>query len=208
MYAGLYARILDEIKSLTVLGNVHMLIALFLAATGLFMLYTYGAEGVELLSREYEEGYNAFSSLEGENVDSGENGSVSELKFISNIEVIVYAMLRVLLALFVQGFSIFFLRLYKDTIRETKYYQNELTTIELKLMAVSLSRENDKVDVSSIVNALMSIDRNRPLENAQTTEQLERQKLDDEYFEKMQKQFLSTIDGVAKIVKRDNQQSS
>lgn len=86
---------------------------------------------------------------------------------------------RFTLAIFIEVFSFFFLRLYSNGLRDIKYYQNELTNLELKSVAlqhaVSVSADDS---VRKILDVLMTTDRNFVLKAGESTIDLERTKLD------------------------------
>ena len=69
---------------------------------------------------------------------------------------------RFSIAIFIEIFSFFFLRLYKTGLNDIKYYQNELTTIESLFIALRLSMKNDYGNSPTMVlEKLSSNDRNR-----------------------------------------------
>ncbi|WP_363799853.1 hypothetical protein ABU614_07010 [Lysobacter firmicutimachus] len=88
---------------------------------------------------------------------------------------------RFSLVLLIEVFAYFFLRLYKQSLDDGKYYQNELTNIELKLSAANASFElKDDALRSKVIESLVSTERNFILEKGQSTIDLERSKLQQE----------------------------
>lgn len=86
---------------------------------------------------------------------------------------------RLSLVLFIQIFSFFFLRLYKSGLSEIKYFQNEITSLELKYLALRASMIASAEDsVSDVVKVLINSERNIILEKGQTTYELEKYKFD------------------------------
>jgi hypothetical protein len=68
---------------------------------------------------------------------------------------------RISVAVFIEVFSFFFLKLYKSNLEEIKYFQNELTNIEMKVIAheaALFSHENKSIP--SIIEQLVRTDRN------------------------------------------------
>jgi hypothetical protein len=93
-------------------------------------------------------------------------------------ELLVYFVPRVSLVLLIEIFAYFFLRLYKQSLSEIKYFQNEITNIESRQLAVSIT-SNDKNPelMSRIVENLSCTERNFILNKDQTTVELERERL-------------------------------
>lgn len=83
------------------------------------------------------------------------------------------------LALFVQVFALFFLRLYKAGFAEIKYFQNELTNLEAKYLGVVSSiLAKDEQAVRDASRALLAVERNHILSAGQSTVELEKQKIE------------------------------
>lgn len=97
------------------------------------------------------------------------------------IEFILPLFSRFFLVLFIEIFAYFFLKLYKETLTEIKYFQNELTNIESKMMAVEVSyiTKNNEALKEAIL-CLSKTERNYILKKGETTVELERAKSDSE----------------------------
>lgn len=68
---------------------------------------------------------------------------------------------RLALAVFIQVFAFFFLRLYRTTLEEIKFFQNEMTNIELAAIALETSNKaKDAPYLQDICKRLLEIDRN------------------------------------------------
>jgi len=81
--------------------------------------------------------------------------------------VIANAVPRVTLGLFIQVFAFFFLRLYKSTLEEIKYYQNELTTLHCyHTSLVCCTSDVVKSPNQELQRMLMEVDRNKVLREA------------------------------------------
>ena len=82
---------------------------------------------------------------------------------------------RLSFIVFAEIFAYFFLRLYKTGLDDIKYYQNEITNVELKISAlkVSLAAE-DKEILKFVVEELAKAERNFILKKDETTVELEK----------------------------------
>lgn len=78
----------------------------------------------------------------------------------------------------VELFAYFFLRLYKNGFEEIKYYQNEITNIEMKVMSIRYMQGTQNDDVMKELSLhLMRTERNFILEKGQSTYSLEKDKI-------------------------------
>lgn len=86
---------------------------------------------------------------------------------------------RVSLVLLIEVFAYFFLSLYKSTLSEIKYFQNEITSIEAKFMALRIAAQSDAPEhIASAIEYLAKIERNFILNKDQTTVDLERARIE------------------------------
>ncbi|BAP35590.1 hypothetical protein AS4_06500 [Acinetobacter guillouiae] len=85
---------------------------------------------------------------------------------------------RTVFVILVEVFSYFFLNLYRKSLDEIKYYQNEITNLEAKYLSlkVSISLNNHKI-IGNILDNLIKTERNFILENDQTTIELEKERI-------------------------------
>jgi len=101
---------------------------------------------------------------------------------------------RLSLVLFIEIFAFFFLRLYKASLDEVKYFQNEVTNIESKLLAMNLSlNSKDNIGLSNIIDELSKTERNFVLEKGQTTVELERSRLEKETVTSLSNNLVNAI---------------
>lgn len=101
---------------------------------------------------------------------------------------------RLSLVLFIEVFAYFFLRLYKASLSEIKYFQNELTNIESKAIALHTSATLGSPNaVQGVIEMLARTERNNILEKGQTTVELEHAKLKDGNLSTLMKELLSSI---------------
>lgn len=86
---------------------------------------------------------------------------------------------RISLVLLIEIFAYFFLSLYKSSLSEIKYFQNEITSMESKYLALKVALESsEKESINYVVEQLAKSERNFILEKGQSTVDLERAKND------------------------------
>lgn len=86
---------------------------------------------------------------------------------------------RISLVILIEIFAYFFLSLYKTSLSEIKYFQNEITTIESKYLALKVALHSGKEEsLAGIIGQLSATERNFILNKDQSTVDLERAKLD------------------------------
>lgn len=99
----------------------------------------------------------------------------------SPAELATYFLPRVSLALVTEMFAYFFLRLYKISMTETKFFQNELTGAEARAMSILLVSKQDSPDlIASIATSFAGLDRNHVLEKGQTTVEIEQARIESD----------------------------
>ncbi|WP_375320647.1 hypothetical protein [Aliivibrio logei] len=104
---------------------------------------------------------------------------------------------RFSIVVFVEVFAFYYLRLYRSMMDTVKYYQNEITNIELRLMAVhSLNSLTlpDSSSANALITSLANSERNFVIQKGQTTVDLEKQKIDSN-------QINSIFEGITKLTK-------
>ena len=88
--------------------------------------------------------------------------------------------LRLSLVVFIEIFAFFFLRMYQLNLQEIKYFQNELTSIEAKFIALEAAiAEGDAESTRTLIAQLGSVERNQILQQGQSTVELERLRLEN-----------------------------
>lgn len=86
---------------------------------------------------------------------------------------------RLSLVVLIEIFAYFFLKLYKSSLSEIKYFQNEMTNVEARLAAIKCSiMTSEKSSISNVIQALSVTERNAIIEKGQTTAEIERAKLE------------------------------
>ncbi|MDV7553116.1 hypothetical protein R4530_13185 [Acinetobacter baumannii] len=99
-------------------------------------------------------------------------------EYINLIDLLLHMLPKTVLALFIEVFAYFFLRLYKQSLDDIKFYQNELTNIEAKYLSLEIAKQtkNHKL-ISNILEELVKTERNFILENGQSTIEIEKEKI-------------------------------
>jgi hypothetical protein len=106
----------------------------------------------------------------------------------------VHTILRISIALFIQTFAYFFLRLYKTSLDDIKYYQNEITNIESKWLAlIAATNEKDKALMKSVIESLVKTERNFILKKGDSTLGLERERLEKNEIVDLVKESIGTV---------------
>lgn len=96
-------------------------------------------------------------------------------------ELATYFFPRLSLALITEMFAYFFLRLYKLSMNETKYFQNELTGAEARALSILIaSKQETPALLASVAKSLAALDRNHVLEKGQTTVEIEQARIESE----------------------------
>lgn len=86
---------------------------------------------------------------------------------------------RLTLVVMIELFAYFFLSLYKTSLQEIKYFQNELTNVEAKQIALRAALSyGEQPLVADIVAKLATTERNHILSKDQTTVELEKARID------------------------------
>ncbi|MDZ4106719.1 MAG: hypothetical protein U1D41_11265 [Nitrosomonas sp.] len=94
---------------------------------------------------------------------------------------IAYFIPRLSLVILIEVFAYFFLRLYKSSLSEIKYFQNEMTNVEARLAAIKCSiMMPDTATISDVIRSLSNTERNAVLEKGQTTAEIERAKIEQQ----------------------------
>ena len=95
--------------------------------------------------------------------------------------------LRVSLVIFIEIFSFFFLKLYKQNISDIKYFQNEVTNVDMKLLAIRASSAEEsegKID-SELLKIIANTERNFVLQKGQTSILNEGARMENETYKEM-----------------------
>ncbi|TGL19780.1 hypothetical protein EHQ47_16925 [Leptospira bourretii] len=154
-------RILSEIRNLSLRANFNLAIGMIITAAGLILLL------------------NTVNILDtSENLkELSQKGDETNSIFLKNIFISFIP--RFSLFVFIEVFAYFFLKLYKSGLDEIKYYQNELTNIQLKSISTVISLSSNQTEALRIsLDSLSNTERNFILNKDQTTVSLEKAKTD------------------------------
>ena len=154
-------RIQNEIVKLGLRSNINLILGMAITILGLVLLW----DTVGLLNNP---------DLVQKALTSGSEGNETFYKSMA-----LNFIPRITLVIFIEIFAYFFLRLYKDSLSDMKYFQNELTNLESKNIALlaSINHENN-VGLEQILIELSKTERNHVLDKGQTTVELEKAKTD------------------------------
>lgn len=95
------------------------------------------------------------------------------------VEVAVYFGTRITLIVFIEIFAYFFLRLYRYSLFEIKYFQNEITNSRFKIIALrACFHEGSKDTLDKICLELVKTERNFILKKGETTISLRRDEIE------------------------------
>lgn len=167
-------RLSKEIVNLKKRANVNLAIGVVIAIFGVFFLLdTINTITMRTDFKKYE---RVLLYEEGHSDNKLEQ---SDNQFIHDL---IYLFLpRAVLFVFVQMFSYFFLRLYKEGLSEIKFFQNELTNIQSKFISLETALvANESESIRIAVEAFSKMERNFILNKGQTTIELEKQKSESE----------------------------
>lgn len=102
--------------------------------------------------------------------------NVQEFKTIE--EMVVNTFPKTIFVLLIEVFAYFFLKLYKQNLDDIKYYQNELTNIESKNLAVQIAKQsNNHKLITLCVEEFLGTERNFILEKGQSTIEIEKERI-------------------------------
>lgn len=114
-------------------------------------------------------------------------------------EFINYFIPRFTLVIFIQVFAFFFLKLYRATLDEIKFFQNEITNIEMISISLRASFEPEMQNAApEILKAISKTERNYIIPKGQTTISLERDRNESAQMENMIKQFVELTKAMKK----------
>lgn len=101
----------------------------------------------------------------------------SEFRFTDTVQLLSHYIPRISLVIFIEIFAFFFLKLYKATLEDIKYFNNEKTNIEVRLIAFKAAlHEGDKDLIKLAVGDLIKTERNFKLSKGESTVELEKLK--------------------------------
>lgn len=148
-YIEARARLLSEVSALGRRGNLNLTLGILTTVTGLVFL--------------------SYFVILSQTQNAGQDITAFAISFLPRLSLVVM----------IELFSLFFLKLYKSGLSEIKYFQNEITNLELKNLALKSAMHSSTPDlIKEVVVALAHTERNHLLEKGQSTIELEKYKVD------------------------------
>jgi hypothetical protein len=90
--------------------------------------------------------------------------SVYNLTDFTKSNIIPYFIPRISIVIFMQIFSFFFLKLYKECLSDIKFFENEITNLNFKITALKVALDrNDTEIINQLILNYSKIDRNSTL---------------------------------------------
>jgi len=106
---------------------------------------------------------------------------------------------RITISIFIQVFSFFFLKLYRNSLDDIKYFQNELTNIDAKYASLESSLMlRDREIISKVIEEISTTDRNFRLNAGESTVSLEKLKEENKGLKEMLSSAKELIQSVKK----------
>jgi hypothetical protein len=101
---------------------------------------------------------------------------------------------RLTLVVFIETFAYFFLRLYKASLSEIKYFQNEMTNVECKFISLETAiASGDETMCGTVIEKLSGTERNFVLNKGQTTLDLEKSKLEKDNISEISQKLINAL---------------
>lgn len=105
---------------------------------------------------------------------------------------------RLTIIILIESFAFFFLRLYKSNMEDVKYYHNELTNVEMKLISLKQAVKLGQHGISSrILAELSKTERNFILKKGETTTELTKIRYESDFY----KGLIETFKAITKVAK-------
>lgn len=110
--------------------------------------------------------------------------------------LIAHFLPRLTLVLLIELFAFFFLSLYKSSLSEIKYFQNEITNIECWQSALRVAAHDGSMSLlAGVVSSLSATERNNVLAKGESTIELERARIDQRSHSGLAKALAEVIRG-------------
>lgn len=155
-FSVMWQRINNEIKVISTITNYQLVIGLIMNIVGIIII-----------------GFVLFGDVNGtKNIDTW-------------VSFLFFLLPKLSFLAFIGTISFYFLSMYKASLNKRTFYQNELTDIELKFIAIKNAIKNidsskNEDLIKSISNELLKSDKNKVIKKDETTIELEKMKIDSE----------------------------
>lgn len=165
------SRLKKEIEQLTKRGNIYISIGSIITIAGGLVLY--------VTVRDFIQSYSVASSV---------NDAFNKHDIFS-------ISARISIILFIEIFAYYYLKLYKNIMDNVKFYQNEISNMELKLLALHAIENSGNIDaLKSLTDELAKTERNFVINKGQTTVDIEKSRHENNILYK-------SLDSISKIIK-------
>lgn len=109
---------------------------------------------------------------------------IPDFKNMENIISILFP--RISLVIFIEIFAFFFLKLYKSNLFDIKYYHNEMTNCDFKVLALKTAFvRNLDAELPNVIDSFLKVERNFVLKKGESTLEIEKEKLDNKLNNKL-----------------------
>ena len=99
----------------------------------------------------------------------------SEFEITDKVKILTHYLPRLSLIIFIEIFAFFFLKLYKATLSDIKYFNNEKTNVDFKLISLKTALNiGDSETIKIILQELVKTERNFKLSQNESTVELEK----------------------------------
>lgn len=119
-------------------------------------------------------------------------------KATSWIEILITYVPRFTMVIFIELIGIFFLKLYKATLDEIRFIHNEITNVEMRLIALHSSHSSSEAVRANAIGSLVATERNSIINKDQTTIEIERSKAVTEADRSVMNAAVSLLHGTEK----------
>jgi len=165
-----HSRLTIEISQLSRRANVYISIGTAITFVAGYFLYLAA-----------QDSYESISSL-----TSTDPTQLIQPKFLATV------IIKISIVVFIEIFAFYFLKLHKDLMENIKYYQNEITNIDLKIAGLSAAENSDEC-IKIAVEELLKTERNFLIKDKHTTIELERRKQDSSFTADLAETILKLI---------------
>jgi hypothetical protein len=105
----------------------------------------------------------------------------ANLDFTDTVKLLAHYLPRLSLVIFIEIFAFFFLKLYKANLQDIKYFNNEKTNIDFKVISLKIAiHQGNQELIKLTIEELIRTERNFKLSKNESTVELEKSKLDKE----------------------------
>ncbi|MRG49024.1 hypothetical protein GFS24_28200 [Chitinophaga sp. SYP-B3965] len=102
---------------------------------------------------------------------------LNEVKYSDTVSLLSHYIPRISLVVFIEIFAFFFLKLYRANLQEIKYFNNEKTNIDFKLISLKTALyQEDQAMITLCLTELIKTERNFVLRKDESTVELEKMK--------------------------------